>query len=70
MQRTSKGCDVVLSDTRALFYNAEDISGILTVSKPTAYRIIKRLNEELSAKGFITVAGRVPRKYFDEKFYC
>lgn len=58
-----------MADTR-VFYNADDISVILTVSKPTAYRIIKRLNDELSNKGFIVVSGRVPKKYFDEKFYC
>lgn len=58
-----------MTDTR-VFYNADDISVILTVSKPTAYRIIKRLNDELSNKGFIVVGGRVPKKYFDEKFYC
>lgn len=53
-----------------VFYNADDISHLLTVSKPTAYRIIKRLNAELTTKGFIVVSGRVPKKYFDEKFYC
>ena len=58
-----------MTDTR-VFYNADDVSVILTVSKPTAYRIIKRLNDELSNKGFIVVNGRVPKKYFDEKFYC
>lgn len=58
-----------MTDTR-VFYNADDISVILTVSKPTAYRIIKWLNDELSKKGFIVVSGRVPKKYFDEKFYC
>lgn len=52
------------------FYTADDVSSILSVSKPTAYRIIKRLNGELSSNGYITVSGRVPRKYFDEKFYC
>ena len=58
-----------MSDT-SVFYTADDISVILTVSKPTAYRIIKRLNDELTNKGFIVVSGRVPKKYFDEKFYC
>ena len=58
-----------MTDTR-VFYNADDISVILTVSKPTAYRIIKRLNDELTNKGFIVVSGRVPKKYFNEKFYC
>ena len=58
-----------MTDTR-VFYTAEDISVILTVSKPTAYRNIKRLNDELTNKGFIVVSGRVPKKYFNEKFYC
>ena len=59
----------MLTDT-SVFYTADDISVILTVSKPTAYRIIKRLNDELTNKGFIVVSGRVPKKYFNEKFYC
>ena len=53
-----------------VFYTAEEIANILSVSKPTAYRIIRELNAELHARGFITVAGRIPRKYFEEKFYC
>lgn len=53
-----------------IFYNADDIAEILAVSKPTAYRIIKNLNLELNEKGYITVSGRVPKKYFDEKMYC
>lgn len=58
-----------MTDIR-VFYNADDISSILSVSRPTAYRIIKKLNDELSSKGYIVVSGRVPKKYFDEKFYC
>ncbi len=29
----------------------------------------RALNEELEEKGFITIAGRVSRKYYEEKFY-
>ena len=29
----------------------------------------RRLNEELKRKDFITIAGRVRRKYYEEKFY-
>ena len=58
-----------MNDTK-IFYNADDIAEILNVSKPTAYRIIKKLNSELIEKGYITVSGRVPKKYFDEKMYC
>ena len=53
-----------------IFYDADDVAEILAVSKPTAYRIIKKLNSELIEKGYITVSGRVPKKYFDEKMYC
>ena len=28
------------------------------------------MNEELEAKCFITIAGRVSRKYYEEKFYA
>ena len=34
-----------------------------------AYKVVRLLNKELEAKGFITVAGRVSRRYFEEKFY-
>ncbi len=42
---------------------------ILGVSDGMAYRIIRQLNEELEAKGFHTVAGRVSRQYFEECYY-
>ena len=41
----------------------------LNVSKPYAYKLIRQLNEELKAKGFITIAGRVNRQYFYERLY-
>lgn len=53
-----------------VFYTADDVAELLTISRPTAYRIIRRLNDELAKKGFIIISGRVPKKYFDEKFYC
>ncbi len=53
-----------------VFYTADDVSELLTISRPTAYRIIRKLNDELAEKGFIIISGRVPKKYFDEKFYC
>ena len=34
-----------------------------------AYRIIRQMNEELAKTGCITIAGRIDRKFFHEKFY-
>jgi predicted DNA-binding transcriptional regulator AlpA len=52
-----------------IFITAAEMAEILGISKPYAYKIIKQLNEELEAKGFITIPGRVSKKYFEEKFY-
>ena len=52
-----------------LFVTAGEVAQDLGVSKPFAYKLIRQMNEELEAKGFITIAGRVSRKYYEEKFY-
>lgn len=52
------------------FYRVDDIQNILDVSTSKAYKIIQQMNKELKDKGYVTVAGRVPVKYFKEKYYC
>ena len=39
------------------------------VSQSKAYKIIQLLNKELKDKGYITIAGQVPTKFFSEKYY-
>lgn len=51
------------------FLNASDVARFMGISVPMAYKIIRRLNDELSAQGFITVAGKVSRCYFEQKVY-
>jgi len=46
---------------------ATEVAELMNISKTSAYRIIKQFNEELEAKGFYVVAGRVSRKYFYER---
>lgn len=52
-----------------LYYTANEVMEMLGISKGHAYKIVKQLNEELSSKGFIVIAGRVPKKYFAEHYY-
>lgn len=52
------------------FYRVDDIKEMLGISESKAYKIIQQLNKELKEKGYITIAGRVPVKYFKEKYYC
>lgn len=55
--------------TANTFMRADEVAEEFDVSKAYAYKIIRQLNDELSAKGFITVAGRVSRQYFSERIY-
>ena len=52
-----------------LYFTAMEVSEILGVSRAKAYKIVRALNEELKAAGYVTVSGKVPKKYFSEKFY-
>lgn len=55
--------------TNKTFIRVDEVAEELDVSKAYAYKIIRQLNDELSAKGFITVAGRISRQYFNERIY-
>ena len=39
----------------------------LGCSERKAYVILRELNKELKEKGYITIAGRVPRSYFEKR---
>ena len=39
------------------FIRADEVAQELSVSKPYAYKLIKKLNDELKQKGFITIVG-------------
>ena len=50
------------------FMRVEDVARELNVSKSYAYKIVQKLNAELKSQGYMTISGRVNRKYFMEKF--
>ncbi len=73
-QRTIISCGTIkkggniVKDNNYMMY-AEDISKELGISKGYAYKIIKELNQELKEAGFIVISGRVPRAFWETKFY-
>ncbi len=46
-----------------------EVAEELGVSVPYAYKLIRELNKELKKTDCITIAGRIDRKFFHEKFY-
>ena len=51
------------------FIDAGEISQMLGIGMTKAYAIIKEYNAELEAKGYFTMRGKCPRKYFEQKIY-
>ena len=52
-----------------IFMRVDEVASELGVSVPYAYKLIRNLNGELNKLGCITIAGRIDRKFFYEKFY-
>ena len=49
------------------FLSAADVAEYMGVSIPMAYKIIRKLNDELKEQGYITVSGKVNRLFFEKK---
>ena len=48
------------------FMRVDEVAQELGISKSYAYKIVQKLNAELSSKGFLTISGRVNKQYFME----
>lgn len=55
--------------SKTMFFTADEVAEQLGISKPMAYKIIRKMNEELAKQGFITIVGKVSKQYFSEKIY-
>ena len=58
-----------MENTMKMYVTADEAAQILGVSRGHAYKIIRGLNNELKEKGYRVISGKVPTKYFEEKFY-
>lgn len=51
------------------FVDVRDVMEVCDVSESKTYSILRTLNSELAERNFITIAGKVPKAFFEEKFY-
>jgi fructose-1-phosphate kinase PfkB-like protein len=58
-----------MSEVKKIYYTVEEVSQLLGISVSTSYKIIRKLNKELESKGFIVISGKLPIRYFEEKYY-
>ena len=63
------GKEGILPMAGEIFMRVNEVAEELGVSIPYAYKLIRKLNEELRKTGCITIAGRIDRKFFHDKCY-
>ena len=52
-----------------LYYTADEVAEMVGVGRTTAYGIIKKLNKELEKNGYLVIGGKLPKEYFDAKYF-
>ncbi len=57
-----------MSNDLPLFLRVQDVMKLMSCSQSRAYLVIRSLNKELEDKGFLTIAGRISRQYFEERY--
>lgn len=58
-----------MNTTNKMYYTAAEIAEMLDISRGKAYQIIRSWNQELSKKNYLTISGKIPVEYFNEKWY-
>ena len=49
------------------FLTADDVAQYMGISVSMAYKVIRKLNDELKDQGYITISGKVNRLFFEMK---
>lgn len=60
---------VILKQKDKLFITATELSEALGISQGHSYKIIRKLNKELEEQGYIVIAGKLPKAYFEKRWY-
>lgn len=58
-----------MESLQTVFMRADEVAEVMSISKSYAYKVIRRLNKEVEDKGFLTMQGRIDRKFFYDQFY-
>ena len=48
------------------YLKVDEVAELLGVSKSYAYKVVQKLNKQLKDMGYLTIAGRINKKYFEK----
>lgn len=52
-----------------IYITAPELSKLLGISQGHAYKMIRKMNKELEASGYMVIAGKVPKGYFEKRWF-
>lgn len=58
-----------MTTEKKIYITAPEMAEMLGVSLGHAYKIIRSLNQELKNDGYIVIAGKVPKGYFEKRWF-
>ena len=58
-----------MTENNKIYITASKLADMLGVSVGHAYKLIRKLSQEMEKDGFLEIAGKVPRRYFEKRWY-
>lgn len=52
-----------------IYITASELAQMLGISDGQAYKLIRGMNQELKKEGYLVIAGKVPKRYFEKCWY-
>ena len=52
-----------------IYITANELARTLDISVGHAYKIIRRMNNDLEKQGYLVISGKLPRKYFEKHWF-
>lgn len=52
-----------------IYITATELADMLGISAGHAYKLIRCMNNELKEGGYIVIAGKIPRRYLEKRWY-
>lgn len=58
----------MIADSK-IYFTAKELADMLDISIGHSYKLIRQLNQELAKENFLVIAGKVPKRYFEKRYY-
>ena len=58
-----------MTNANKLFITAPEMADLLGVSLGHAYKMIRVMNKDLEKSGYLVIAGKVPKGYFEKRWF-